>query len=487
MKGTNHAILLAILPVFVSCLNEKPQPPVKAISSEFKSVTVYSTAIGTDQRISETNKLDFTAAVQPPETEISVFVNPAVTFQTLLGIGGAITDASAETFARLPEDKQKELVKAYYDKTEGIGYTMARTNIHSCDFSSGSYTYVAEGDKDLKTFSIEHDKAFRIPLIKLAIEAAGNRLLLFASPWSPPAFMKDNNDMLHGGKLLPEYYTAWATYYTKFIEAYEKEGIPVWGISVQNEPMAVQTWESCIYTAEEERDFLKNYLGPVMEKSGHGDKKIIVWDHNRDMINHRASTIFNDSVASKYAWGIGFHWYETWTGSDPMFGNVAKVKEAYPAKNILFTEGCNGPFTPEKINDWANGEVYGRSIINDFNAGAAGWLDWNILLDETGGPNHVGNFCFAPVHADTRTGQLIYTPAYYYLGHFSKFIRPNAKRVNTTSSRSQLLSVSFRNEDGKMVTVVMNQGDQPITYNLIVDTSEAKIGIGPHSIQTLVY
>jgi glucosylceramidase len=487
MKGINFGTLLAVMTLSVSCLNEKPQPVAKRINPELKSVTVYSTSYGTDQRIAVTDRLDFTAAVQPPETEISVFVNPAITFQTLLGIGGAITDASAETFAKLSEDKQKELIKAYYDRTDGIGYTMARTNIHSCDFSSGSYTYIAEGDKELKTFSIEHDKAYRIPLIRLAIEAADNRLLLFASPWSPPAFMKDNNDMLHGGKLLPEYYTAWATYYTKFIEAYEKEGIPVWGISVQNEPMAVQIWESCIYTAEEERDFLKNYLGPIMEKSGHGDKKIIVWDHNRDMITHRASTIFNDSVASKYAWGIGFHWYETWTGSDPMFGNVAKVHEAYPTKNILFTEGCNGPFTPEKINDWANGEVYGRSIINDFNAGAAGWLDWNILLDETGGPNHVGNFCFAPVHADTRTGQLIYTPAYYYLGHFSKFIRPGAKRVSTASSRSQLLSVSFENEDGSMVTVVMNQGDQPLTYNLIADSSETKIGILPHAIQTLIY
>src|SRR5512133_431863 len=252
MKGTNLAILLAVLSLSVSCQNEKPQPAAKTISSDFKSVTVYSTAYGTDQRITVTDKIDFTKAIQPLETEISVFVNPAVTFQTLLGIGGAITDASAETFYKLPEDKQKELIKAYYDKTEGIGYTMARTNIHSCDFSSGSYTYIDEGDKELKTFSIEHDKAFRIPLIKRAIEAADNRLLLFASPWSPPAFMKDNNNMLHGGKLLPAYYTAWATYYTKFIEAYEREGIPIWGISVQNEPMAVQTWESCIYSAQEE-------------------------------------------------------------------------------------------------------------------------------------------------------------------------------------------------------------------------------------------
>jgi len=487
MKGTTLAILLAVLSVSVSCLNEKSQPGDKTNASDFNSITVYSTSYGTDQRIAITDTVDFTKAIQPLETEISVFVNPNKTYQTFLGIGGAITDASAETFARLPDDKKRELINAYYDKSVGIGYTLARTNINSCDFSSESYSYIAEGDKDLNTFSIDHDKAFRIPLIKLAIKAADNRLLMLASPWSPPAFMKDNNDMLHGGKLLPEYYTAWANYYTRFIQAYEKEGVPVWGITIQNEPMAVQRWESCIYTSEEERDFLKNYLGPIMEKQGLRDKKIIVWDHNRDLINLRASTIFEDSIASKYAWGIGFHWYETFTGSDPMFGNVAKVQEAYPSKNILFTEGCNGPFDPEKYDYWANGEKYGQSIINDFNVGTVGWLDWNILLDENGGPNHVENFCFAPVHADTRTGQLIYTPSYYYIGHFSKFIRPNAKRVSTASSRSQILSVSFKNEDGKMVTVVMNPGDNPITYNFIVDFSEAKINILPHAIQTLVY
>jgi glucosylceramidase len=144
-------------------------------------------------------------------------------------------------------------------------------------------------------------------------------------------------------------------------------------------------------------------------------------------------------------------------------------------------------FNAEKYYYWPNAERYGRSMINDFNAGTSGWTDWNILLDETGGPNHVGNFCFAPVHADTKTGQLIYTPSYYYIGHFSKFIRPNAKRVSTASSRSQLLSTSFINEDGKMATIVMNQGDTEVNYKLIVRTSEAKITILPHSIQTLVY
>lgn len=479
MKRACFTIMLLLLSISLFSQNNKKEAA--------KSITVYSTALGTEQRLSVTDKLNFTKAVQPLESEISVFVNPAKKFQTFIGIGGAITDASAETFAKLPTDKQSELLNAYYDKDKGIGYTLARTNIHSCDFSSGSYTYIAEGDKELKTFNIDHDKTFRIPLIKQAIKAAGGKLLLFASPWSPPAFMKDNKDMLHGGKLLPEYYNAWATYFTKFIKAYEKEGIPIWGITVQNEPMATQRWESCIYTAEEERDFLKNNLGPIMKKKGLGDKKIIVWDHNRDLINQRANTIFEDPDAANYAWGIGFHWYETWAGGEPMFGNVAKVHEAYPTKNILFTEGCVESFDAEKYYYWANGERYGRSMINDFNAGTVGWTDWNILLDETGGPNHVSNYCLAPIHADTKTGQLIYTPSYYYIGHFSKFIRPNAKRVSTAPSKSQLLTVSFINEDGKMATVVMNESDKPVTYNLIVGTSEAKITILPHAIQTLVY
>jgi len=362
-----------------------------------------------------------------------------------------------------------------------------RTNLHSCDFSSASYIYVTEGDKDLKTFSIAHDKQYRIPLIRQAMKKAGGDISLFASPWSPPAFMKDNNSMLKGGKLLPEYYQSWANYFAKFIKAYEAEGIPVWGITVQNEPMAKQRWESCIYTAEEERDFLKNYLGPTMASQNLSDKKIIVWDHNRDLVNHRADIIFSDPDAAKYAWGLGFHWYETLAGGEQLFNNIARVRESFPDKNVLFTEGCNEKFDTSKYYFWPNAEHYGRSMINDFNTGTVGWTDWNILLDEKGGPNHLDNFCFAPVHADTRTGNLIYTPSYYYIGHFSKFIRPKARRVSASASRSVLLSTSFLNENGKMATVVMNQSDNQITYKLYVGQESAEVVIPPHAIQTLVY
>ena len=460
---------------------------LQAFSTEGKTVSVYTTASNTVLRMALTDTTSFASAEQPLESEVSVFVNPNKTFQTFWGIGAAITDASAEVFDKLPESKQDEFLKAYYDTEVGIGYTLARVPIHSCDFSSGSFTYVSDQDKELKTFSIDHDRQFRIPLIKKAIQAAGGKLPLYASPWSPPAFMKDNNDMLHGGTLLPEYYESWALYYTKFIKAYEKEGMPIWGITLQNEPMAVQRWESCIYTAAEERDFLKNHLGPVMEREGLGDKRIVVWDHNRDLITHRANVILEDPEASRYVWGIGFHWYEIWAGGEYMYENLARVKESYPDKKLLFTEGCVEGFDAEHYQRWSNGERYGQSMINDFNQGTVGWTDWNILLDETGGPNHVGNFCFAPIHADTQKGELIYTPSYYYIGHFSKFIRPNAKRVSTVSSRSHLLSTSFINEDGKMATVVMNQSDETITYKLFVGPEAIEVIILPHSIQTLVY
>ena len=464
----------------------RPAGP-RAFSPEGRKVSVYSTAEKTDHRLTPTGTLDFKPYGQPPETQTCVFVDPSKTYQTMLGIGGSITDAAAETFAKVPADTQREILEAYFDPRKGIGYTFARTNIHSCDFSSASYTYVAEGDRELKSFSVEHDRQFRIPFIKRATQAAGGRLTLFASPWSPPAFMKDNNNMLRGGKLRPEFYQPWANYYAKFIKAYEREGVPVWGVSIQNEPMATQRWESCIYTAEEERDFLKNYLGPTLRREGLGGRKIIVWDHNRDLIYQRASTLLADPEAAKYVWGIGFHWYEPWSGGEPMFDNVKLTHEAFPDKHLVFTEGCKEAFDIKKVDDWKLGELYGRQMIHDFNNGTAGWTDWNILLDETGGPNHVRNLCFAPLHADTKTGRLIYTNSFYYIGHFSKFIRPGARRVVSSPSRSALLSTAFLNPDGRVAAVVMNRGDKPVSYVLWVGGHAAELTSLPHSIQTLVF
>jgi glucosylceramidase len=467
--------------------SDDTEPPELDRDIQGRSIAVYTTADKTNYRLSPTDKLTFKQMGQPLETQICVFVDPTKRAQSIVGIGGALTDASAETFAKIPAAKQREVLDAYFDPNKGIGYTLGRTHIHSCDFSSASYTYVTEGDKDLKSFSIDHDRRFRIPFTRQALATAGGKLTLFASPWSPPAFMKTNNDMLHGGKLKPEFYQSWANYYTKFIKAYESEGIPIWGITVQNEPMATQTWESCIYSAEDERDFIKNYLGPTMHRAGLATRKIIAWDHNRDLIYQRVSTILADPKAAQYVWGIGYHWYEPWSGGTMMFDNVRLVHETYPDKPLLFTEGTADSFKPEDIHAWRLGEYYGRSMINDFNDGAVGWTDWNVLLDEQGGPNHVGNFCFAPVHADTKTGELIYTNSYHYIGHFSKFVRPGAKKIASSPSRSALLSAAFVNPDGKVSVVVMNPGDQKITWFLWIAGNAAEVTSLPHSIQTLVF
>jgi glucosylceramidase len=483
LRITSAATLFSALPaVAVESQDASTDPWLAG-----KSVNISTTAQNTEYRLTYTGQSTFQDFGQPLETQVCVFIDPTKRFQTHLGMGGALTDAVAETLAKLPATKQEEVIHKYYDPMDGIGYTLGRTNIHSCDFSSASYTYVKEGDAELASFSIDHDKQYRLPLIKRAMKATGDRLTLFASPWSPPAFMKSNGDMLHGGKLKPEFYQAWANYYVKFIKAYEQAGIPIWGITVQNEPMATQTWESCIYSAEEERDFVKKYLGPTMKKAGLGDKKIMAWDHNRDLMYQRASTILSDRDAAKYLWGIAFHWYESWAGGEPMFDNVRRVHESFPDKALLFTEATHGPFDMAKVRDWKWGEEYARAIIHDFNNGTVGWTDWNILLDETGGPNHVQNFCYAPVIADTRSGELIYMNSFYYLGHFSRFIRPGATRIACSPSRSALEATAFRNNNGRIAVVVLNRTEKEVPYYLWMAGKAAEVKSLPHSIQTLVF
>jgi glucosylceramidase len=488
------AAMLSLTLLFVNCTTKEKESPesiatepeIKITATTSMNASIYTTAHKTDLKLSETGSLTFNDFKQPLETEIDVLVDPSKQFQTFMGIGAALTDAAAETFYKLTEENQDKFLEAYYSQEKGIGYSLGRTIIHSCDFSSGSYTYIEEGDKELKTFNIDHDRQYRLPFTKKAIEAAGGELTMYASPWSPPAFMKTNNNMLQGGKLKPEFYQPWANYYVKFIEAYEAEGIPIWGLTIQNEPMAVQRWESCIYTAEEERDFLKNYLGPTLEKAGMGDKNIIVWDHNRDLLFQRASVILNDPEAAKFVWGTGFHWYEDWKDGIPMFDNVQNVNEVFPDKNLIFTEGCNEGYDITKIEEVRLAERYGRSMINDFNNGTVAWTDWNILLDETGGPNHVGNLCFAPAHGDTKTGELTLTYSYYYIGHFSKFIRPGAKRISSVSSANSLLSTAFVNADGSVVIVAMNQSDTPLEYSITMNSKTAKVEIPGHGIQSIV-
>lgn len=441
-----------------------------------KSIRHFLTARDTGDQLNEKSPLTFQNKTDAGLS--SVFINPDIRFQAVEGFGGAFTEAAATTLQKLSPVNQDRILKAYFDNAEGHGYSLCRTHINSCDFSLGNYAYTeVDGDTDLSHFSLERDRQALLPMIKRAMAQGKQPFKLFASPWSPPAWMKTTGQMNRGGKLKPECRDAWARYYVRYIQEYRKEGVDIWGLTVQNEPAATQSWDSCIYSAEEERDFVRDHLGPTLHKAGLGDVKIMIWDHNRDLMVQRAAVAYADPEASKYIWGTAYHWY-----CDDKFENLELHHDAWPEKNLLFTEGCQegGPHTGE----WTLGERYGRSMINDLNRWTAGWVDWNLILDETGGPNHVQNLCSAPILADTRNDQVLFQSSYYYIGHFARFIRPGARRILCATTRDNLEATAFLNVDGTIAVVVMNRTEQPIGFSLDTLNSTAVTTIPQRSIST---
>ena len=415
-----------------------------------------------------TARLEEQAVLTPADAENTarlptLLVNSARRFQTLLGFGGAFTESTAITWQNLGAPAREQFLRDCFDPVVGHGYTLCRVHMNSCDFSLGNYAHVATpGDVDLRSFNIERDRQALLPFIQAALKTAGRPLRLLVSPWSPPAWMKDNGQMNHGGKLLPQCAGAWARCFVRFIQAYEADGVPIWGVSVQNEPAATQAWDSCIYSAEAERDFVRDHLGPELAAAGLARIKIVIWDHNRDLMVERASVVYSDPEAAKFVWGTGFHWY-----GENHFEHVQLLHDAWPDKQLLFTEGCQegGPHTGE----WELGERYATSIINDLNRWTVGWIDWNLLLDATGGPNHVGNLCSAPILAaaddDHNGGQVLaHQSSFWYLGHFARFIKPGAQRVLCAATREDLQCTAFANPDGTVVAVVMNRSSDTITF-----------------------
>lgn len=400
-------------------------------------------------------------------------------FQSMLGFGGAFTEAAAYTLSKMPEKLREEALKAYFDPDKGLNYNLGRVHIHSCDFALGNYTYIEEGDTSLETFDISRDRKWVIPMIKDAEAIRGGKIDLLASPWSPPAWMKTSKTMNNGGKLLPEYRQPWADYYVKFIDEYAKEGLNIFTISVQNEPAAVQTWDSCVYTAEEERDFVRDYLGPTLKGSKHSDVGIVIWDHNRDIVVERATTVLEDEKANGFVWGTGIHWYVS-----EAFENLSEVHRRFPDKHILFTEGCIEGGV--RLGAFDTGERYARNMIGDISNYCEGYLDWNLVLDENGGPNHVGNYCDAPIIADTKAKKLHYNSSYYAIGHFSKYVKPGAIRVGTTVEGADLHHVAFENPDGEIVVIVQNETEQAEHVSFCHKNISYDAIIKPRSISTII-
>ena len=410
----------------------------------------------------------------------TVTVDTSVAFQHIEGFGGAFTEASAVNWLALGVAQREQVLEAYFDPVRGHGYSLCRVHMGSCDFALGNYAHVeTPDDLALVSFSIERDRQALLPFIRAARRVAGSPIKLLASPWSPPAWMKTTGRMNDGGRLRPECRRAWARCYVRFIESYEAEGVPIWGVSVQNEPAATQRWDSCRYTAEEERDFVRDHLGPELEAAGLGRVRIVIWDHNRDLMVERASAVYSDPAAARYVWGTGFHWY----GEDH-FDHVQQVHDAWPDKHLLFTEGCQegGPHH----GSWELGERYARSMINDLNRWTVGWIDWNLILDHEGGPNHAGNFCSAPIHTTRSPEGFSLQSSYYYLGHFARFVRPGARRVLCAASRPDTEATAFRNTDGSVAVLVLNRTEQAQRLLLRIDATGGLLELPPRSIATCI-
>jgi glucosylceramidase len=410
---------------------------------------------------------------------VTITVDPTVRDQTIAGFGGSFTESMAYALSKVSKAKRQEALAAYFGPT-GADYTICRTHINSCDFSLGFYSYdEVANDTALNNFNIAPDTGDLIPLIKDAL-AIKPDLKIFASPWSPPAWMKDNNSMA-GGSLKTQCYPAWAKYFSKYLKAYQQYGINMWGITIQNESEFGAPWGGCIYTPQQQRDFLKFNLGPQLQKDS-WNVNIMFFDHNKDNMVKWADVFYADPVASGMVWGEAIHWY-----AGDQFPNVATYHQKYPTHHLLATEQC-ATGAPEAKNDNYNTATrYAHDIIGDLANGAEGWVDWNMVLNQQGGPNHLNNWCEAPIIANANTGNLEYGPSYYYMKQFSKYVRPGAVRIKATSNNSSWEPVAFINPDGKIVAIVHCSGTEITTGRLICGSKQIEFPALGYTLDNFIW
>ena len=407
-----------------------------------------------------------------------VTVCPYARYQTFEGFGGAFTEASAHAWQQLPPERQQAFLDLYFGE-DGLRYTQGRVHMGSCDFSLGNYA-CQTGPED-EVFHTEHDDQYLIPMIQAAQAVAGHPIELLLSPWSPPGFMKTNGEMNHGGSLKPEYRARWAECMAKYAAHYRSAGCDVRRMSIQNEPAAVQTWDSCIWSGAGEGAFAAEYLYPALKEAGCGDIKILAWDHNKDILVQRARETLSAPGAAEAVSGFAVHWY---TGDH--FDALRIVKALWPDKELWFSEGCVEYSRFDGMTPLQKAEMYAHDILGNLNGGISGSIDWNLLLDASGGPNHVGNFCEAPVMLTEDNADFAIQSEYYYIGQFSRFILPGAVRLGSSVWTGDAEVTAFENRDGGRTAVVLNRTEKEIAVSITEDMQEAwNFVIAPHSIATL--
>lgn len=466
-------------------------------------VEVYETS-------SQGNKLQRLTEFSPSGEPATLRLLPGQTYQTITGFGGSFTEASAYLLNRLSPGNRDKILEAYFGES-GARYSLTRTHMNSCDFSLGNYSYApVEGDEALEHFSIEEDRDDLIPMIKAAMAKSKAGFKLLATPWTAPPWMKDNGDWV-GGKLLPGYYDTWALFFSKYLDAYKAEGIDIWGFTVENEPLGNgNNWESMHFSAEEMTRFVQHHLGPKLEADGKGEVKILGYDQNREHLEHWVDQMYKNDSTSKYYSGTAIHWYASTYEVFPAALQYAHQKA--PGKHLIQSEACVDAEVPRWQNDdwywskeatdwgwdWAPENEkhlhlkyvpvyrYARDIIGCLNNWVDGWIDWNMVLDKQGGPNWFKNWCVAPVIVDPASDEVYFTPLYYTLAHFSRYIRPGAKRIGLELSDTSLMATAAQNPDGSIAVVVFNPTDDTKHISLSLGERATLLSIHQKAIQTIV-
>ena len=436
-------------------------------------------------------------------------LDPNHRFQTITGFGGAFTEASASLLNKISQKNRDTIIQAYFSE-QGAHYSLTRTHMNSCDFSLNHYSYTpVDDDRELKYFTIKEDKEDLIPMIKDALKASKDGFKILASPWTAAPWMKDNKAWV-GGKLLPRYYDTWALFFSKYIDAYREEGIDIWGFTVENEPLGNgNNWESMHFSPNEMTNFVQHHLGPKLENDKH-DVKILGYDQNREHLSEWIDSMYSNEASSKYFDGTAIHWYASTYDVFPKELNYAHNKA--PNKYLIQTEACVDSQIPvwkddawywkKEATDWgwdwaperdkhlhpkyAPVNRYARDIIGCLNNWVDGWVDWNMVLNRQGGPNWFKNWCIAPVIVDSEKDEVYFTPLYYTMAHFSKYIRPKATIIDADNSDKELQVTAAQNLDGTIAVVVFNEGNIKKSFKLLIGQKQSTITISGQSIQTIL-
>ena len=553
-----------LLPIWLAACSYLPQGvdldlPATAVNYRLSSTSEILLTSEAGDKIAAKKNLPFRNGIAGGT---KVVIRPELLRQTITGIGSSFTESSAFVLAHLDADKRGEVMDNIFSE-RGANFSLTRTPIGSTDFSvEGKYSYAdTAGDVALEHFSVAvdndgfkrnkypgiKDEAFDVlPMIKEALAIknaqADKDLRIIASAWTAPPWMKDIEDWyipgtaendFHGtgGTLKPKYVQAFADYIIRYLDAYRSEGVDIWGLTPVNEPHGNSgQWESMQFTPETQNEFIKNNLGPALAANDYDDLRLLIYDQNRDGLEHWTDVIFGDPETAAYIHGAAVHWYEsTYKVYEEAFD---RVHEKFPQFAIIHTEGTiddlgkdapGGVLDPVRFKesgwfdnddfwwnanatDWAYTATwapnyedhpiytpvhrYARNIIVSLNHWMEGWIDWNVVLDQNGGPNHVGNFCGAPIMIDTESGHVYYTPIYYVLAQFSRTIRPGDKAVHAEKYLDGLdgdaLHASATINTDKLLSVqLLNTTKQPIQYFLQIGSQHAVVEIPSNSLQTV--